>query len=219
MKNEELSEAIQRLDASESKLKNLGFEVHQGLPLYPLSSEIHPRSAKEAAIRAMCLTLLAAKGEGLELKVTQHVIQIFGLEPFFSEKEWAFLQSVKPSDKDRIYFAWKYESVCVLWWYIGFWNTLDFPEDICDGAKVVETMLTYQNSDNLIQAVNPVSVQKLLDEADFNFRCLGSLEWAILNESTYPKVNKDVLIERFFTFQWLMNPVHWDEVQSIHFEV
>ena len=85
------AEATDRKLRSESILRAEGVPFIAWLPAIETADEALKRSKEEVALRTLCLSLVAAKAEGLEQDAVERVLESYGLRPHLSPKEVAFV--------------------------------------------------------------------------------------------------------------------------------
>ena len=85
------AEATDRKLRSESILRAEGVPFIAWLPAIETADEALKRSKEEVALRTLCLSLVAAKAEGLEQDAVERVLESYGLRPHLSPKELAFV--------------------------------------------------------------------------------------------------------------------------------
>jgi hypothetical protein len=75
------AEATDRKLRSESILRAEGVPFIAWLPAIETADEALKRSKEEVALRTLCLSLVAAKAEGLEQDAVERVLESYGLRP------------------------------------------------------------------------------------------------------------------------------------------
>ncbi len=130
-------EAQARKARSIAVLKGEKVPFIDSLPLIDTESESTRRTTEQVAMRAMALCVVAVKGEGLEQEIIDSLIEEHQLASAFTPKEQAFIKNPKPTEHDRIQFAWRYECYWVMLWALGYIDTLQRPDTICDVPRAV----------------------------------------------------------------------------------
>jgi hypothetical protein len=175
------------------------------------------RPVAEVAQRALALMIVAVKAEGLEDEIVQQVIEVFGIAPFLSPQERAFIQNPNPSQQDKINFIWRYESLWTLLWALGHIDSLEFPDNICDVPKSVEIIHEAGTFEAFLAKSKLRSVAEILDQCDMAYR----LNWAVVNarlrgEAAPANIESGVVYERHYALNWLRCyfDQEWDTVRT-----
>lgn len=85
-----LNEAERRKFRSIKKLKQYKVPFIRHLPVIQTEEEITLRTTEEICNRAICLALVAARGEGLEYEIVAEKAKEFLVEGFFTPDENAY---------------------------------------------------------------------------------------------------------------------------------
>jgi uncharacterized protein DUF4272 len=210
------TEAVDRKCRSIARLKNEGVPTIEHLPVIEDSTEAKIRTADEIANRSIAVCLAAVKGEGLEQAKIDSLVMKFGADRFFSPMEADFIQNPTPTQKDRIKYSWRYEGYWTLLWALGYIESLDRPQSICDVGKAVGFLRDRDTSQFLKDSkIRPIG--KILDEADLIYR----YSWAVVNARVKNSVapgNLDggVVYERHYALNWLIGYMdqEWDDIST-----
>lgn len=210
------SEQAERKRRSESILKNENIPFNDHLPAIQSSAEVRPQSESEVVQRALCLTIVAAKGEGIEQDTIDQLVSHYGLTDHFTPGELAFIEQKNSSPEDKLKFVWRYESAWVMLWALGFVETLDRPDAIVEVVRLAD-IVGEQTTESFREAAKLRSVNELLDQADLIYR----YHWAIVNarlSGAEPPGSLDcsVVYERHYSFNWLLGCLKedWDDVST-----
>ena len=217
----EAEEAAATEDARARKQTNLEWLDEMAVPhidhLPPIQGEEETtlRSVEEISSRCLALTLVALKGEGLEQEVVEKVYQDLELEGKLSPDEQTFFELAEPSQQDRVNFVWRYESLFVLLWALGYADELGYPGSICDVQAVVKAVHGAGGLAGLVEGANLRSKSEILDEADRIYR----LHWAVVDarlrgDGAPADLDSSVVYERHYALNWLIGYQgdDWDEV-------
>jgi len=195
---------LQRKAASEAFLRSKNIAFDPKLPA--IEADFAPRSIREIARRAMCLTLVALKAEGMSAEEVSEFKREHSLDTFLTREENRFLVA-KPSENDSDW-VWRFEALHVLLWALGYVVALGFPDVESDSASELE-FLRELGPDGFIEGAILRSNEEVLDGADWVFR---------LHQSVVDKRNgtEDVLeevVEQWsHAFDWLTREEEqWDE--------
>jgi len=210
------AEALARKDKSNRLLKEKLVPILPSLPNIEDSNSAKTRSKEEIAHRAIALCIVAVKGEGLEQSRIQRLIERYGAQNHFTPCEAEFIECSAPTLQDRTKFSWKYECYWVLLWALGYVDTLDFPNKVCDVAKAV-TILNASTAGDFIAKAKLRPKSEILDEADLIYR----FDWAAVN-ARLKKIPapagliNGVVMERHRALNWLIGYMNqeWDDVTT-----
>jgi Domain of unknown function (DUF4272) len=211
------AEAFARKKRSEELLKAKNVPVNPHLPLIEDAAAVTVRSAEAVTQRALALMLVAVKGEGLEDAIVQRVMADYGIAPFLTPMETAFIQNPEPDQQSRVNFCWRYEGLATLLWALGYQAGLAFPDKICDVAGMVTLIRERKSYANLLAGARLRSAQELLDQADLIYR----LDWAVVDARlkrlpTPGDMETGVVYERHYALNWLIGHQgeEWDNVRT-----
>lgn len=199
-----------------ARLKSEGVPTIAHLPVIEDSLEAKLRSREDIARRAIAVCLTAVKGEGLEQVIIDSLVARYEADRFFSPKEAAFIKNPNPDQQERIQFAWRYECYWVLLWALGYIDSLDRPDGICDVVKAVG-FLRDRDAAQFLSDARLRSIASLLDEADLIYR----YHWAIVNarltnKELPAKLEPGVVQERHYVLNWLIGYMsqEWDDIST-----
>ena len=217
MENEGISaEAIDRKRRSERILRAEGVPVLATLPVIETAAEALKRSKEEVALRTLCVLFVAAKGEGLDEELAEHLLETYELRPHLTPKELAFVLNKSPSQHDRIQFTWRHEAAWVLLWALGFVAELGKPDRICDVAFAAGTMAE-RTASQFIEDSELRPIADILDQADLIYR----YHWAVVNarlkgQQAPAALDPGVTQERHHALNWLIGYYEqdWDHVST-----
>jgi hypothetical protein len=209
-------EAQARKQRSISVLKKAGVPVMENLPVIETESESRRRTTEEVATRAMALCLVAVKGEGLDQKTIDELVERFDLSDAFTPKETAFIKDPNPPHQDRIQFAWRYECYWTMLWALGYVDSFGIPDTICDVPKAV-LILKENGREGFLKHAKLRSQAEILDAADLIYRCDWAVVDARVNGSEPPEgIDGGVVMERHYALNWLIGYMEqdWDHVST-----
>jgi hypothetical protein len=210
------AEAIDRKLRSETLLRAEGVPFLAALPVIETTAEALQRSKEEVALRALCILIVAAKGEGLEDETVERVLESYELRPHLTPKELAFVLDNSPSQHDRVQFIWKREAAWTLLWALGFVAQLGKPVRPCDVKFAVSTM-TETTTAQFIENSELRSIADILDQADLIYRYHWAVRNARLKGQQIPAdLHPDVTEERHYALNWLIGYLEqaWDDVST-----
>lgn len=174
------------------------------------------RSKDEVVDRALALCYVGLKSEGLEQKFLDKIDKDYSIAKKLTAEEKAYGTAKEPTDQQKINANWRYESLHVILWALGFIDTLNYPDKLCnvaDDVKIIHDLSETQ----FRQKAKLRSKKEILDQADLILR----LDWACVNaglKNTPPPSNLDkgVVIERHHSLNWLIHYLNqdWDSVTT-----
>jgi len=174
------------------------------------------RTKDEVVDRALALCYIGLKSEGLEQKQLDKMDKDFQIIPKLTNDEKAYAKAKQPTEQQKIDANWRYESLHVMFWALGFIDTLSYPDQMCNVANDVKIIhdLTEQQ---FRQKAKLRSKKEILDQADLILR----LDWAcvnarIKNEPAPGSLDKGIVFERHYSLNWLINYMQqdWDNVTT-----
>lgn len=208
-------EAMDRRDRSVTILEAEGIPVNKYLPVIETEAQSLRRSDEEVLQRLLALVVVAVRAETGDEALTQELIQRFGVADSFTPEERRFLETPAPGQQDVINFTWRYEAAHVLLWALQIYDQLGPAGEITD-VSAMANVLNGLGPDGLRQRAALRDQAILLDEADLIYR----YHWAVRNarllgEPAPPSLDPSVVMERHYTFNWLIGYGRdWDEVPT-----
>jgi hypothetical protein len=191
--------------------------VNATLPFTEADDEVTLRSKDEIVDRAIALCYVALKGEGVEQQFLDDFESRYNVKDKLSPEEREFAFSSTPSQQQKTNAVWRYESLQVLLWALGYIDKLDYPDSICNVAQVVSVFKTYKDDQSFRQHVQLRTKKEILDQTDLIYR----LDWAVVdarikNQPAPGKLEAGVVYERHYSLNWLTNYMEqaWDDIST-----
>lgn len=179
-------------------------------------NEVTIRSKDEIVDRALALCYIGLKSEGLEQKYLDKLDKDFHIYYKLTSQEKAYAFSLQPTGQQKIDANWRYESMHVMLWALGFINTLNYPDTLCNVANDVKIIHDLTES-QFRQKAKLRSKKEILDQADLILR----IDWACTNAQVNNKpipgnLDKGVVFERHYSLNWLINYMNqdWDNIKT-----
>ena len=199
---------------SEEILRAAGVPLNLKLPAIVDVGQTTGRTHREVVGRTLAILATAVKGEGLEQKVVDALIEDFGVREYLSPNEAAFIAQSNPSMIDRVQFAWRYEAAWTLLWAISAVDELQPPSEIVD-VRAIGAIVRGETVDTFMLKTSLRPMEELLDEADLIYRYRWALVDAQLRDDEPPAdLDPGVALERHRALNWLIGYLNqdWDDV-------
>ena len=195
-----------------------------GVPIYanPTALFTDPEAQvtlrTQAAVvdRALALCYLGLKSEGLEPGHLAEMDRDYHITPKLTAKEKLYATAPAPTEQQKIDANWRYESLHVLLWALGFVDTLAYPDQMCDVAADVKVIHELTEAQFRQKAVLR-SKKEILDQRDLALRLHWACVSARLTQKPAPgNLNKGVVFERHYALNWLTSYARqaWDDVST-----
>lgn len=209
-------EAAARRDRSIAILKAQKVPFIDHLPVIETEAGSTRRTVEEVATRAMALCIVAVKGEGIEQTIIEELIEKYQVAQAFSPKELEFIRNPNPVQHDRVQFAWRYECYWVMLWALGYVDSLERPDTICN-VKVAVAVLRDNGREGFLRKAKLRSQSEILDAADLIYRYhWAAVDARIGNRETPAGLDGGVIMERHYSLNWLIGYMDqsWDDITT-----
>ncbi|WP_371226111.1 DUF4272 domain-containing protein [Roseovarius sp. 2305UL8-3] len=207
---------LARKSDSMKQITAMGVPVLDTLPVIAAEAQTTRRSSDEVAERAMALMIAAVKGETMDQDLIEAIIVQYGAIEYFTAQELAFISDSAPAEQTRVQMTWRYESVAVLLWALGFIDQLPPPDTIIDAAMLGDTFRQL-GPDGLRQEARLRPQSEILDQADLIYR----LHWAVVaarvaNQPAPEGLHPGIIYERHYALNWLYGymGLDWDNMRT-----
>lgn len=181
-----------------------------------LESEVAIRTKDEIVVRALALCFLGLKSEGLEREHLEEFDKKYQVSHHFTENEKLYVLSDAPTDQQVTDANWRYESLHVLLWALGYVDSLKYAGEVCNVAEDVKIIFA-KTRDEFSNQSKLRSKEEILDQADLIYR----IHWACVdartkNQAAPAKLDASVVYERHYVLNWLINYMKqdWDDVST-----
>jgi len=178
--------------------------------------EVQLRTKDEIVDRAIALLYLGLKSEGLEQVHLDKMGENYGVSSKLSPTEKKYVYSTQPTNQQITNANWRYESLHVLLWSLGYIDELSYPNQMCNVANDVKIIYEL-GADKFRAQAKLRSKKEILDQADLILR----LDWAcvsarVKNEPPSGGLNSSVVYERHYALNWLIKYLNqdWDNVST-----
>ena len=140
-----MQDARDRKIKSVRRLGELGIIVPESLPPVAAEAEVEFRPAREVALRAMALFLVAVRAEVLVSSRGPSIDELKDRFPLAKEglspAEAEFLAVPDPDQKQIPVFSWRYELLFALQWALGMMPELPVATKTCDVPALARRMI------------------------------------------------------------------------------
>lgn len=195
---------------SEQTIATLGLKAKGSLPMIEDFSSLQFQNPKEIARRIIVLSYIVPISFNVKRSLLRSTLKTYKLDPFLSQKERKLLNKWFLSRQDRIDASWVTESIEVLGWSIGLWDSIN-PLERCDEDKQAKTLPVKRDPTEFIEGAKLIDKIELYKQADLIYRL-----HAIAKRKTFGKLKgntADVYSERHKAINWIINTnMPWDDV-------
>ncbi len=207
-------EAAARKRRSLEILKAEGVPFIAHLPVIETEPESHRRAVDEVSVRAMALMVVAANGEGAPPEMPKQITEAFSLSDAFTPEEKTFLDDPSPSQDLCNQYSFRYEANWALMWSLGFIESLDRPDHMCDVAVTIPIMQT-NGREGMIAKAALRPQHEILDATDLIYRYHWAVRDAFIHGSEIPTdLHPGVVQQRHHALNWLISNLRWDDVDT-----
>ena len=209
---------IERRTKSEDycKSKNIPIYKNPNSLFVETDEKVNIRTRDEVVDRALALFYIGLKSEGLEQIHLDKIDNDFNIMPKLTPNEKAYITAETPTEQQKIDANWRYESLHILLWALGYIDSLDYPDQMCNVAEDVKIIFELKEQ-KFRQYSKFRSKEEILDQADLILR----LNWAcvsarVKNEPAPSGLNSSVVFERHYTLNWLIQYMNqdWDNITT-----
>ncbi len=212
------ADQIERRTKSEDycKSKNIPVYKNPNSLFVETDDKVTIRTKDEIVDRALALCYLGLKSEGLEQVHLDKMDKEFNIKAKLTEEEKLYAYNEKPTEQQKTDANWRYESLHVLLWSLGYIDKLSYPGEMCNVADDVK--IIYELKEQKFRQNAKLRTKKeILDQADLILR----LNWAcvnarVKNEQAPSGLNSSVVYERHYSLNWLIKFMNqeWDKVTT-----
>lgn len=179
-------------------------------------SKVSIRTKDEIVNRTLALMYLGIKSEGETKDRLDELDKKYHMSSNFTAKEKEYADVAQPTAQQTADANWRYESMHVMLWALGYIENLSYPDTICNVYKDVKIIYSLTEAEFRAKA-RLRSKKEVLDQADLVLR----LHWAcvsarLTNKAAPGKLDVDVVSERHYALNWLINYMNqaWDDVTT-----
>lgn len=199
-------------ELSERRIEKLGLTVNKNLPTIEKFTKLKFQNGQDIARRILVLTHLIQISFNIKRTKLKNSLREYQLEGFVSGNEKKILTKWFLTKQDRIDASWLSESIEVLGWTIGLWNTID-PLKPCDEDKQILALPLKKNPIEFINSAQLIDKVEIYKEADFIYR----LHWTAKRQ-TFGELkthHNDIYSERHKAINWIIEKgTEWDDITT-----
>ena len=110
-----------------------------------------------------------------------------------------------------IQISWQFEGCAVLLWTLGLLDYPSYPDTLVNPDEITSIISSCNNYSEFIRKCEFRSVEEILDLADLTYR----YNWYCVDaqiEGEEPKINSEIVVERYRALKWLLTDEKWDKV-------
>ena len=223
-----ITKPVENISATKEQLgrraKSEDFCKSKNIPVYKnpnslfveTDDKVNIRTQDEVVDRALALCYIGLKSEGLEQKHLDKINKDFNISAKLTPNEKTYVEEKEPTEQQKIDANWRYESLHVLLWALGYIDNLNYPDQMCNVADDVKIIYELKEQ-GFRQKAKLRTKKEILDQADLILR----LNWAcvsarIENETAPSGLNPSVVYERHYALNWLIRYMNqdWDNVTT-----
>lgn len=211
--NKSLETQKMRRERSNKKIKQLGIECLETLPLTEGSQDVKLKDldtiCKRAIASLLSIQLACDIDEGNNYEESQKLFlgllkEYNVLDDQLPKEKLLFEQTY--SDQDVIDIVWTYETYWSLVWALGLVDNIDLPDDICDCQKACTLVGDCKSYEEFKSNCKLRDVEEILDMLDLYYR----YHWACVEKRVNPDtpigdLNPEVVVERRRGLEWLFS--------------
>lgn len=220
-KNSKPKTGKERRSISNEKIQKLGIVCFENLPTIEESTQVKLKSIDDICKRAIaCLisTQVACDiGKGSDYEESRSFftdyLKKFGVEENLIAKERKLFDG-SYNMQDALDVSWTYEAYWSLLWALGLVKDIEYPYDICDCEKAIQTVVRCDSFDDFKSKCKMRDIEEVLDMVDLYFR----YHWATTEHRLHPEapignLNSEVVAERRRGLEWLISEENdWNDI-------
>ncbi|MGB0967350.1 MAG: DUF4272 domain-containing protein [Halocynthiibacter sp.] len=209
-------EGIQRKARSIAVLEARNIPYIERLPVIADTDQSLRREESAIVKRLVALAIVAVKGETGDHKLGPDLLEQFQAREFLTPLELGFMNDPTPSQHDMIQFVWRYESAWVMFWALGFRDTLG-PEDQIADVPWMADLLLKEGTAGLMEKAQLRSQAEILDATDLIYRMHWAVTDARINNEIMPGgLDGSIVYERHYSLNWLIGyaDLAWDDMAT-----
>jgi hypothetical protein len=172
------------------------------------------RSQDQIVDRALALCFIGLKSEGMSSAKLAEIDKAYHISSKLTPTEQAYVTAAHPTEQQQIDANWRYESLHVMLWTLGYVDTLPYPDTRCDVAHDA-AIIHDLSEEQFRKGAKLRSKKEILDQADLILRLGWACDEARLAKKSAPgSLSSDIVLERHHSLNWLIQygNQEWDDV-------
>lgn len=213
-------EALNRKMNSISILQQQGIPYIDELPPLPSSYDIVGKTYDEIAKRAIALCICCNYASDIvsnkkkkyikeSKKFFNKLLDKYNVKDIMTKEERELFE--KGNRDVAIQISWQFEGCAVLLWTLGLLDYPSYPDTLVNPDEITSIISSCNNYSEFIRKCEFRSVEEILDLADLTYR----YNWYCVDaqiEGEEPKINSEIVVERYRALKWLLTDEKWDKV-------
>jgi len=198
------------------RLHNIPVYSNQNALFQDPEEKVVTRTKDEVTDRALALLYIGLKSEGLEKEPLAALDKRYDIMAKLSPEEKEYAITAYPTEQQKVNANWRYESLHVMLWALGFVDSLSWPGEPCNVAADVR-ILHNLTKEQFLQKAKLRTKKELLDQADLILRINWACTEARVKKNAMPGgVSNDIVQERHHSLNWLIKYMDqaWDDVST-----
>ncbi|TJZ51809.1 DUF4272 domain-containing protein [Sphingobacterium olei] len=209
---------LQRKQASEKILKQLGIPYIDHLPYIESEEEAKIRTAQDITKRVLILAYLLYILEVPQQKdnITNYFKE-YDIWDHVSPDERRLLELDNWDEQDKTNVSWRAESLWVLLWSIRLVDKLTLKDDFVIAQAIIEKLPEFlSDPSEFIRQVRIRATADILDFSDLIYRTHWAVRNAYLEGKPAPAaLSSSTVMERHYAVNWItFQADEWDEVTT-----
>ena len=203
----------QRKERSLAAMRALGVPLPERDDALPSEGGLRPHDANALRARCVASLLCVMKATGFYTTPVTTLMKAWSLSDQVTPKELTFLTTPEPSQDALAMYARRAEAAHVLLWALGETPALAPPDQRAD-AKAEWERIRLKGPEAFGKNTPLRSIGELFDAADLYFRLRMVMGERERRGETTPRVDAQVVDERFRTLRWLTFDMGtpWDDL-------
>lgn len=213
-------EALNRKMNSISILQQQGIPYIDELPPLPSSYDIAGKTYDEIAKRAIALCICCNYASDIvsnkkkkyikeSKKFFNKLLDKYNVKDIMTKEERELFE--KGNHDVAVQISWQFEGCAILLWALGLLEHISYPDTLVNPDEITSIISSCNNYSEFVQKCAFRPVEEILDLADLTYR----YNWYCVDaqiEGEEPKINSEIVVERYRALKWLLTDEKWDKV-------
>jgi Domain of unknown function (DUF4272) len=200
-------------------LRRRRISVMPELPVIESAEETVLRTPSEVLQRIICITFAADFAWGYADENYFASIEKHQMRPWFTEKEWTFINNPGNDESYKAPFSWRIEGAIVLAWALRKVPELSWPNTFGSASEVYPCIFEFEKDpEGFSSGLSLIDKEIILDQSDLIYRLHWAVRDATLAGRPPPaKLQAGVVQERHHAINWLTcygESAEWEDVST-----